>query len=45
MSSELYSSLSPDEVALRLQNERVEHDFGPPSEPRPMIQRLSLIHI
>ena len=39
MSSELYSSLSPDEVALRLQNERVEHDFGPPSEPRPMIQR------
>jgi hypothetical protein len=39
MSSELCSSLSPDEVALRLRNERVEHDFGPPSEPRPMIQR------
>ena len=39
MSSELFSSLSPDEIALRLRNERVEHDFGPPSEPRPMIQR------
>jgi hypothetical protein len=39
MASELLSSLSPDEVALRLRNERVERDFGPPSAPRPMIQR------
>jgi hypothetical protein len=39
MASELFSSLSPDEVALRLRNERVEPDFGPPSAPRPMIQR------
>jgi hypothetical protein len=39
MASELFSSLSPDEVALRLRNERVEPDFGPPSVPRPMIQR------
>jgi hypothetical protein len=38
MASELFSSLSPDEVAL-LRNERVEPDFGPPSAPRPMIQR------
>jgi hypothetical protein len=39
VSSELFSSLSRDEVALRLRNECVEHDFGPPSEARPMIQR------
>jgi hypothetical protein len=35
----LFSSLSPDEVALRLQNECVEPDFGQPSAPRPMIRR------
>jgi len=39
IASELFSSLSPDELVLRLRNERVEPDFGPPSAPRPMIQR------
>ena len=39
MASELFSSLSPDEVALRLRNECVEPDFGQPSASRPMIRR------
>jgi hypothetical protein len=38
MASELFSSLWPDEVALRLRNERVEPNFGPPGAPRPMIR-------
>ena len=39
MGSELFSSLSPDEVAPRLRTECEEPDSGPPSAPRPMIQR------
>lgn len=39
MGSELFSSLSPDEVALRLRTECEEPDSGPPSAPRPEIQR------
>jgi hypothetical protein len=45
MASELLSSLSPDDVALRLRQPRVEPDFDPPSAPRPMTERGKLTQI
>ena len=45
MASELFSTLSSDEVAQRLRNERMEPDFAPPSVPRPMTRRGKLTQI
>jgi len=45
MASELLSSLSPDEGALRLRQERMEPDFDPPRAPRPKTERGKLDQI